>query len=239
VALLVLAGIGGGLAIASGSSDIHACANKHTGALRLASKCARSERAVTWAIQGPTGPKGATGTTGATGATGATGPQGIQGIQGTVGPTGPTSTTFVRASLDAPASGQTGTAHETTMVVGKWPATGTAVITLTAYCELISATSLQAGYYLTSTDPKAQADDQNLGGPGPIGSSANNFFVGAQASTNPSSASATTTVPTVFSAESSDLSLALDGTLATSVFVNGTAATSKQCQYLGYVVQSP
>ncbi len=197
---------------------------------------------MTWATQGPAGATGATGATGAQGKQGIQGTQGIQGlqgIQGNPGPAGPTNTTFIRTALDAPATGQTGTTHETTAVVGKWPATGTAVITLTAYCELVSSTNLQAGYYLTSTDPKAEGDDSTGSGPGAIASTINTFLVGTQSNTNPVTPTVQFTLPTNFTAESSDLSLALNGTLNSSEYVNGTTATSKQCQYYGYVVQAP
>lgn len=67
-----------GIAVAASSSNpvIRACANKKTGALRLASKCRHSERSVSWSQKGLEGPRGLTGATGATGGTGATGPQG-------------------------------------------------------------------------------------------------------------------------------------------------------------------
>ena len=59
------------------STTIVACANKKTGALRIAYKaCSKKENNVTWGV---TGPQGATG---ATGATGGTGPQGATGVAG-------------------------------------------------------------------------------------------------------------------------------------------------------------
>jgi hypothetical protein len=59
------------------STTIVACANKKTGALRVAyKKCTKSENNVTWGV---TGPQGATGATGPQGATGATGSQGAAG----------------------------------------------------------------------------------------------------------------------------------------------------------------
>jgi hypothetical protein len=65
----------GGIAVAATSSGqvIRACANKKTGALRLASKCRRSERSVSWNKEGVPGPRGVTGATGAPGAVGAAG----------------------------------------------------------------------------------------------------------------------------------------------------------------------
>jgi Collagen triple helix repeat (20 copies) len=91
----------GGLAFAATSGGvIKACANKRTGALRLAAKCKKHERSVSWnvagprGLQGPQGAQGATGSQGApgakgdTGAAGATGPQGAKGDTGATGPQG-------------------------------------------------------------------------------------------------------------------------------------------------------
>jgi hypothetical protein len=72
VALVALLAASGGWAIAasSKSSVIRACANKKTGALRLASKCRHSERSVSWnqaglpGRQGPTGAQGSPGQNG-------------------------------------------------------------------------------------------------------------------------------------------------------------------------------
>ena len=74
----LLASTGLALAATSNNPVIRACANKKTGALRLASKCRRSERSVSWSQRGPEGPRG----TGAVGAIGASGPQGAQGNPG-------------------------------------------------------------------------------------------------------------------------------------------------------------
>ena len=90
VAVVVLLAACGGLALAATPSSpvIKACANKRSGALRIARKCRRGERFVSWNVQGTqgnrgsTGPKGFKGATGTTGATGATGPRGLQGEQG-------------------------------------------------------------------------------------------------------------------------------------------------------------
>ncbi len=71
---------GGGFAFAANSGGaLHGCANKKTGALRLANKCSKREKKVSWNVRGPrgvAGAVGATGSTGAKGSTGATGPQG-------------------------------------------------------------------------------------------------------------------------------------------------------------------
>jgi hypothetical protein len=82
VALAVLVAVSGGLAIAATSPSgpvIRACANKKTGALRLASKCHRNERSIRWNQIGPQGPAGLAGPTGASGASGAAGQTGPQG----------------------------------------------------------------------------------------------------------------------------------------------------------------
>jgi hypothetical protein len=74
-----------GLAVAAGSSGqvIHACANKKTGALRIAntSKCRHGELPVRWNQTGPPGARGLAGANGVNGAPG-TGQQGEQGPQG-------------------------------------------------------------------------------------------------------------------------------------------------------------
>jgi hypothetical protein len=50
-----------------GGGTLHACAAKHGGALRIATKCTASERAVTWSVTGPKGAKGPRGKAGADG----------------------------------------------------------------------------------------------------------------------------------------------------------------------------
>ena len=74
--VLVLLLAGGGYAIAASGGQIRACASKRNGALRLANKCKKSERRVSWNATGPAGARG---------------PQGAQGPQGTQGPAGPAS----------------------------------------------------------------------------------------------------------------------------------------------------
>ena len=90
VAVAALLAAGTGLAVAASSSSpvIRACANKKTGVLRLANKCRKSERSVSWNQSGVQGPQGLTGATGAPGATGA------QGNEGQRGPQGPGATSF-------------------------------------------------------------------------------------------------------------------------------------------------
>jgi hypothetical protein len=73
VAVVAALAAGGGWAIAtSTTATIQACANKKTGALRLAKKCKhKSERSVSWAEKGPKGEQGPQGVPGpASGAAG-------------------------------------------------------------------------------------------------------------------------------------------------------------------------
>ncbi len=84
----------GGAAWAASSSPgvIRACYKKHGGALRVASRCKRGEKPLSWSQIGPrgvAGAAGAKGTTGLRGAPGATGATGATGAQGATGPTGP------------------------------------------------------------------------------------------------------------------------------------------------------
>lgn len=84
VALLLA---GGGYAIAATGGSIHACAKKSGGALRLAGKGKKSERGLSWNIQGPAGqrdPQGPRGPQGALGAQGRTGSAGASGATNVV-----------------------------------------------------------------------------------------------------------------------------------------------------------
>jgi hypothetical protein len=95
VAFAALLAACGGLAVAATSSTpiIRACTNKRTGALRVARKCHRNERGLTWNVTGPVGlqgPRGFTGRTGAAGATGTPGATGGTGPKGAAGTSAPT-----------------------------------------------------------------------------------------------------------------------------------------------------
>ena len=96
-----------GLAVAAGSSGqvIHACANKKTGALRIAntSKCRHGELPVRWNL---TGPQGLRGPAGATGATGASGAQGTPGTVTDVLPSGRTERGWFLADIPSAEKGQ-------------------------------------------------------------------------------------------------------------------------------------
>jgi hypothetical protein len=67
VALVAVAG-GGAYAATDGGGKLHGCAAKSNGALRLAMKCKKSERNVSWNIEGPQGKQGLQGPSGAPGA---------------------------------------------------------------------------------------------------------------------------------------------------------------------------
>lgn len=79
-----------GFAIAQSNSSatktIKACAKKKGGALRVAKKCKKSERRVTWSasgVRGLQGPAGAPGSAGTNGTNGANGTNGTDGTSGT------------------------------------------------------------------------------------------------------------------------------------------------------------
>ena len=97
VALLV-ASAGWAIAATSQSPVIRACANKKTGALRLASKCRRKERFIFWNQTGPAGLQGPRGSKGASGASGAQGAKGTNGTNGTNGLNGATNITVKTAT---------------------------------------------------------------------------------------------------------------------------------------------
>jgi hypothetical protein len=99
VAIVALVLAAGGITYAATSSEsvIRACANKRTGALRIANRCKRNERRVTWGVVGPQGRQGARGFIGSrgfSGAQGAPGATGKEGKEGQQGPAGPGATTF-------------------------------------------------------------------------------------------------------------------------------------------------
>jgi hypothetical protein len=90
----------GGVAYATIPSNnvIDACYTKSGGTLRVidatVTKCAKSETALAWNVQGIPGEKGEKGDTGDTGPQGPAGPQGPQGPQGPTGPAGPAGTSM-------------------------------------------------------------------------------------------------------------------------------------------------
>jgi hypothetical protein len=91
LAFLMLLATTGALAVAASSSNpvIRACANKKTGALRIANRCRRNERRISWNQTGPQGASGLRGFTGPKGSTGARGSTGVTGATGAAGPEGP------------------------------------------------------------------------------------------------------------------------------------------------------
>jgi len=99
--LVLTVGVGRLALAASGNSIIHACAGKRSGVLRLAATCRRSERAVTWNLQGPPGSPGPSGASGSTGPAGLAGAVGSSGASGPPGPPGPSHATSITASFVA------------------------------------------------------------------------------------------------------------------------------------------
>lgn len=92
VAAILAVGAGAGslayATVVSTASVIHACVSKEVGIVRVAAKCRKTERALSWSsgvqqgppgAQGPAGPQGTQGGQGATGATGAKGDTGAAG----------------------------------------------------------------------------------------------------------------------------------------------------------------
>ena len=99
-------------ALAPAPATIRACASKSDGRLRVARRCARGERAVSWNVRGPAGAPGPGGPAGPAGATGAAGPAGARGPEGPRGPKGETGTLASFEALDGlpcQANGHAGT----------------------------------------------------------------------------------------------------------------------------------
>lgn len=134
--IVVLLVAGGGYAIASGGGTMTACAKKSNGALRLANKCKKSEKRVSWNILGQRGATGATGATGAPGPQGAAGPAGPAGAVGPQGP-GATTLTFDGTASATPVRQTLGT------VIGD---------TISADCYLPAAGQAQLRMYIQTTD---------------------------------------------------------------------------------------
>ena len=106
---LALAVLGaGGWALAEDPGGvIHACANKKTGALRIAKRsgaCSEKEAAVSWNVQGVPGRNGTNGINGQPGA------NGTNGTNGTNGKNGATNVTVREGNPSVITSGNTGTA---------------------------------------------------------------------------------------------------------------------------------
>jgi type VI protein secretion system component Hcp len=92
VLVLAMSGFAVAGALPGTGSTIHACIQKNSGALRVvgsAKDCKKSERAISFAKEGPRGLAGRTGAQGPAGKDGAPGPQGPQGPQGPAGQDAP------------------------------------------------------------------------------------------------------------------------------------------------------
>lgn len=133
--VVVLLVAGGGYAIASGGGTMTACAKKSNGALRLANKCKKSEKRVSWNIQGPPGATGAPGPQGPAGPAGPKGATGATGAAGATGPQGPGATKLVYDD--------TGTASPTPTTVGTF-----GPWTLTAACTQPTAGTTDINLYI-------------------------------------------------------------------------------------------
>lgn len=99
----------------SDPSQISACINKKTGAVRIANKCLASERVLVWNKIGPQGVQGEKGEAGEKGEKGDAGPVGPQGPKGDSGPQGPIGLTGPTGPVGP--QGLQGPAGNTTTVV--------------------------------------------------------------------------------------------------------------------------
>jgi hypothetical protein len=93
-----------GMSATPAPKTIKACAKKKGGSLRVANKCRRSERRVSWGVQGPQGTpgtQGQAGTPGAPGTAGAAGAAGANGVDGTNGADGDSTGETFHASAGA------------------------------------------------------------------------------------------------------------------------------------------
>jgi hypothetical protein len=116
VAALLVASTGWALAATSSSPVIRACANKKTGALRVAGKCRHRERRVSWNVQGPAGLPGAKGQPGLRGFAGAQGIAGAQGLRGATGATGPSGISGYEIVSEPPVKSSGGGADEAAVI---------------------------------------------------------------------------------------------------------------------------
>ncbi len=95
VPTIVAVGVGGAVATGATSGSpgqVKACyatSGAKKGMLRLADRCAKGERALTWGKEGPRGAPGLPGSPGATGEQGLPGMPGLIGLTGPAGATGP------------------------------------------------------------------------------------------------------------------------------------------------------
>jgi hypothetical protein len=132
---VVLIAITTTFAIASTGSvkTISGCVDKKTGALRISSKCLKTETQLMWnqgGIQGEVGPQGTAGLNGIDGLIGPQGPQGLQGIQGpqglpgkdgvngAMGPQGPTGATGPQGAAGSSSGGGLNVYDSTGALIG-------------------------------------------------------------------------------------------------------------------------
>jgi Collagen triple helix repeat (20 copies) len=155
VACVALLAAGGGYAIASGGGTIHGCAKKSNGALRLANKCAKSERGITWNTQGPPGAPGKQGPAGQAGPAGTAGPAGPAGPQGNAGPQGPAGTARAYALVSAAG---TVTRSQNVASVTHTSGSGTYCVELAPGITASSTGAVATPYYPTDSTTTASAD---------------------------------------------------------------------------------
>ena len=162
--MVSVAVVGAGIAGAAAGSQktIHGCVSKRTGALRIARKCKRSERGISWNQKGPAGPQGLPGATGRTGATGPQGPAGQNGQNGQNGAPG-----SARAYADVSDAGghlafKTGAVQGFTGV--RSPSAGIYCLTPVAGISPATSTAVVTAHYssgMANTLPHAYLDDSD------------------------------------------------------------------------------
>jgi hypothetical protein len=141
--IAVLAGTGGGYALAAGSATITACVSHKDGTLYEAKKCKKHDQKISWSQTGPAGPQGVQGQQGSQGQQGI---QGLQGIQGTgdTGPAGPASTEVEAGTVTAVAGGSDGEATAACPSATVATGGGAATLSTDAYI-LTSAPNVSTG----------------------------------------------------------------------------------------------
>jgi hypothetical protein len=105
------------------STQVSACVNSTTGAVRIVSTttlCVAGETGMTWALVGPAGPVGATGLGGAPGPAGPSGPTGPAGPAGATGPAASVPANLTTLSQHLSSNGVSYTGNETFI----WPGAG-------------------------------------------------------------------------------------------------------------------
>jgi Collagen triple helix repeat (20 copies) len=162
---------------ASNDTTLHACYNKHSGALRISKNgsCHHGEQAISWSSSGPAGAAGAAGPQGPQGAQGPPGMSGSAGAQGTPGTTGPTGAPGVAGTTGA--TGPAGSAGP----MGPTGATGPAGATGAAGVTGATGTTGPTGPAgpTGATGPTGSGGAGGTGATGPTGPSGSTGATGA------------------------------------------------------------